>query len=162
MRYSVREATRADEDSLLELWHGFTAHRSQFDERYKHNENANERWLRYFENQLIDSKYGVVFVAEDDDTGELVGILEARVMGNHPIFRLEDHGQITGHYVPEAFQGEGIGHALIDAAAEWFARDPRAVDFFRVDVLDGNETANGVYRAAGMEPVEHTYEKQLE
>lgn len=162
MRYSVREATREDEDSLLELWHGFTAHRSQFDERYKHNENANERWLRYFENQLIDSKYGVVFVAEDDDTGELVGILEARVMGNHPIFRLEDHGQITGHYVPEEFQGEGIGHALIDAAAEWFARDPRTVDFFRVDVLDGNETANGVYQAAGMEPVEHTYEKQLE
>lgn len=162
MRYSVREATREDEDSLLELWHGFTTHLGRFDERYEHNETANERWLRYFENQLIDSKYGVVFVAEDDDTGELVGILEARVTGNHPIFRLDDHGRINGHYVPAEYRGNDIGRALIDAAAEWFANDPRSVDFLRVNILEGDEKANSVYRAAGMEPVEHTYEKQLE
>lgn len=160
MDAAVRQARREDGEALLELWHGFTAHLSAFDERYAHKESADDRWLSYFENQLLDSKYGTVIVAEVDD--DLVGVLEARVMGNHPIFRLENHGHIHGHYVAEDHRQEGIGGALLDAAADWFAAPPREVDFFRITVAEGDEASEEVYRSKGYTPVEHVYEKRLD
>ncbi|SEP00357.1 Acetyltransferase (GNAT) family protein [Halogranum amylolyticum] len=160
MEFTVRQARPSDGDELLKLWHGFTSHLSEYDERYRHKESANDRWLSYFENQLVDSKYGTVFVAEHED--ELVGIAEARVMGNHPIFRLENHGYINGHFVAESHRGHGIGEALLNAAAEWFTSPPRDVDFYRIDTIEGDDTAEDVYEALGLRPVEHVYEKRLE
>ena len=43
MDAEVRTAQREDGEALLELWHGFTAHLSEFDERYAHNESADDR-----------------------------------------------------------------------------------------------------------------------
>lgn len=161
MSITVRHATLDDGENLLELWHGFTANRAKFDERYEHKESADERWLNYFENQLVDSKYGTVIVAENGDD-ELVGVLEARVVGNHPIFRLENHGYINGHYVLEEHRNSGIGKTLLDKAYEWFASEPRDVNFYRVNVLEGNNDAEERYKKYGLEPVEHTYEGQIE
>lgn len=162
MQYTIREADVDDGEDLLELWHGFTAHLSTYDERYGHKESANDRWLQYFESQLVDSKYGVVLVAEEGESGDLVGILEARVMGNHPIFRLENHGYVNGHFVREEHRGEGVGTDLLDAAADWFGSEPRGVDFYRVDVLDGDDDAAALYSDHGLAPVEHVYEKRIE
>lgn len=160
MDYEVRYAEVPDGPELLELWHGFTDYLSQYDDKYQHRENADDRWLSYFEDQLVDSKYGTVVVAEGED--QLLGALEARVEGNHPIFRLENHGFIHGHYVRDGYQGEGIGTALIDAAETWLSEAPRAVDFYRVRVMPGDEQAAALYRDAGFEAVEHIYEKTLE
>lgn len=162
MTYEVRQATLDDGEDLIELWHGFTEHLSQYDDRYRHKEDADDRWLQYFENQLVDSKYGIVIVAEDEDTGELVGALEARVMGDHPIFRLQDHGYINGHYVEPEHQGEGVGSALLEEAHDWFAGPPHEVDFYRIDVMEADDEAANVYEGLGFEPVEHVYERSTE
>ncbi|WP_135822268.1 GNAT family N-acetyltransferase [Halostella litorea] len=159
MAYEVRHATSDDGEDLIELWHGFTDHLSKYDDRYQHKEDADERWLSYFENQLVDSKYGTVVVAEEESTGDLVGVLEARVMGDHPIFRLQDHGYINGHYVEAEHRGEGVGKALLEKADEWFAGPPHEVEFYRIDVLEGDEEAPALYEDLGFEPVEHVYEK---
>lgn len=160
MDFDVRQATRDDGERLLELWHGFTAHLSEYDERYSHTDSADDRWVSYFENQLLDSKYGTVIVAEVDD--EPVGVLEARVMGNHPLFRLENHGQIHGLYVTEEYRGHGIASTLLDEAVEWLTEPPREIDFFRITAMDGDEAAEEVYRANGCAPVEHVYERRLD
>lgn len=160
MEFEVRHADADDGPALLSLWHGFTDRLSAFDERYRHKESADDRWLQYFENQLIDSKYGTVIVAERAD--ELIGVLEARIMGNHPIFRLENHGYINGHYVAEPYRGDGVEEALIAAADEWFTAEPRDVDFYRVDVLEGDDRTAGLYRDAGFDAVEHVYEKRAQ
>ncbi|WP_096389889.1 GNAT family N-acetyltransferase [Halopenitus persicus] len=162
MTYEVRHAESDDGEELLELWHGFTEHLSKYDERYRHKESANDRWLKYFENQLLNSKYGTVVVAEDADSGDLVGVLEARVRGNHPIFRLKNHGYINGHYVMEDHRNEGLGRRMVDVAHEWFAEDPREVDFYRVDVMHGDEDSAEFYRNQGFEPVEHVYERRVD
>ena len=159
MSASVRHATVEDGEALLRLWHGFTDHLSQYDDRYRHKDAADSRWLEYFENQLVDSKYGTVLVAEDD--GDLVGVLEARVTGDHPIFRLSDHGTINGHYVVDDYRGEGVGEQLVEAAADWFRASERDVDFCRVEVIEGDERAHAAYEQLGFEPVEHTYELHL-
>lgn len=162
MSYDVRYATEEDGEELVGLWHGFTDHLSEFDERYLHNERADERWLEYFDSQLVDSKYGAVVVAEHEPTGELVGVLEARVMGNHPIFRLRNHGYINGHYVVAEHRGEGVGSAMLELAHEWFERSEKDVDFYRVDVLHGDEGSESFYLDHGFTPVEHVYERTID
>ena len=159
MTYEIREATMDDGEELLELWHGFTDHLSKYDERYEHKDEANERWLQYFENQLLDSKYGTVFVAEQSD--ELVGVIEVRVVGDHPIFRLKDHGYINGHYVKDGYRDSGVGSQLIDAAADWLRDHPRDIEFCRIDVIHGDEKAATVYEELDFEPIEHVYEYEL-
>lgn len=161
MTYDVREATIDDGENLLELWHGFTDHLSKHDDRYRHKESADDRWLQYFENQLVDSKYGTVFVAEAEESGELVGVLEARIMGNHPIFRLQDHGYINGHFVRDDYRGEGVGTALLEAVHEWFGQSDREIDFYRVDVIQGDDDSTGFYESNEFEPVEHVFEKSI-
>lgn len=160
MEFELRHAVPDDGAELLELWHGFTDYLSDFDARYMHKESADDRWLTYFENQLVDSKYGTVIVAEDD--GDLIGVLEARVMGNHPIFRLENHGFINGHFVREGYRGEGVGKGLLEKAHEWFAEDPREVGFYRVRVMPDDDQVASHYRDAGFRPVEHIYEKTID
>lgn len=160
MDIEIRQATSDDVEPILELWHGFTEHLSQFDDRYQHKESADDRWVRYFENQLLDSKYGAVFIAVDD--GNVIGVLEARLTGGHPIFRLSDHGYINGHFVHEEYRNTGVGEQLIEAALNWFAASDRDITFCRVDVLDGDESAHATYSELDFEPVEHVYERQVE
>lgn len=160
MDVTIRRATEADGPDLLDLWHGFTDHLSKYDERYRHKEDADDRWLQYFENQLVDSKYGAVFVAEAD--GELVGVLEARLTGDHPIFRLSDHGYINGHYVVDDYRDQGVGDRLIEAAIDWFAESDREITFCRVDVIHGDDHAHEAYKQMGFEPVEHVYERRVD
>lgn len=162
MTYSIRHATAADGEELLDLWHGFTEHLSEYDDRYQHNESADERWLQYFENQLLDSEYGTVVVAEHEESGALVGVLEARVMGNHPIFRLQNHGYINGHFVSEEHRGEGVGKAMLETAHTWFTNSSKDVDFYRVDVIHGDEDSEAFYQSEGFEPVEHVYERSTD
>ncbi|MGQ4555365.1 GNAT family N-acetyltransferase [Halobellus sp. GM3] len=161
MGIQTRHATEADGTDILDLWHGFTAHLSEYDDRYGHSEEANERWLRYFENQLVDSKYGVVILAESDDADEPIGVLEARVMGDHPIFRLENHGYVNGLFVREEYRNQGVAAALLDSAAAWFSEEPRDVDYYRIDVLAGDDAAAEMMESYGLEPVEHVYEQRL-
>ncbi|MGZ0747254.1 N-acetyltransferase family protein [Haloparvum sp. AD34] len=162
MAYKIREATTSDGTELLELWHGFTDHLSKHDDRYDHKEDADERWLKYFENQLVDSKYGTVIVAEHEETGELVGVLEARITGNHPIFRIQDHGYINGHFVSEAHRGNNLGAALLEEVHEWFTQSSKEIDFYRVDVIHGDEWSEEFYESEGFEPVEHVFERSIE
>ena len=161
MDYEVRQAAIDDGEELLELWHGFTSYLSEYDDRYAHKDSADSRWVSYFENQLVDSKYGTVFVAEHAETGQLIGVLEARVTGDHPIFRLSDHGYINGLFVREQYRGEGVGKQLLESAADWFRDNPKDVSYYRIDVLEGDEDAREVLENYGLDPVEHVYEKRL-
>ena len=160
MDYEVRHAVESDGEQLLELWHGFTAHLSEYDDRYAHKKEADDRWLTYFEGRLVDSKYGTVIVAENDD-GQLIGVLEARVTGDHPLFRLPDHGYVNGLFVREEYRGNRIGEDLLTAAEEWFTEPPRNVDFYRIDNLEGNDEGAESLESYGFDPAEHVYEKRL-
>ena len=160
MDADIRHAEVEDGEALLELWHAYTAHLAEFDERYRHREEADDRWLRYFENQLVDAKYGTVVVA--DAGGELVGALEARVTGGHPIFRLADHGSINGFYIREDHRDGDLARRLLEEAVAWFQGTERGVTFCRVDVLEGDDAFVSDFRELGFEPVEHVYEKTFE
>lgn len=170
---TVREAEAGDGENLLPLWRDFTAHLSTYNERYAPKEGAEERWLSYFENQLLGSAYSVVLVAEDagydgagagevdgtdDGAGEYLGVLEARIVGEHPIFRLGRHGQIYGLYVREDVRNRGVGRTLIEAAESWFGAEPREVEFYRIETVEGDDASGQALEELDLVPVSLTYE----
>lgn len=153
---TVRTATAADAAPIEELWDGFAAILAEYDERFELEDDGKERWQSYFTNSLVESSRGDVLLAERD--GEIVGTLEVRVVGGHPVFKFGQHGYAYGHYVHEAHRGEGIGTALLEAAERWFTE--KELPFWRIDVLHG-ESAAEVYEEYGMQPMETVYEKGL-
>ncbi|PSQ03620.1 N-acetyltransferase [Halobacteriales archaeon QS_6_71_20] len=161
MEITVREATLEEGDALLDLWHEFTSHLSGFNDRYSAKAGADDHWLSYFENQLVDSKYSVVLLAEDGD-GDYVGVMEVRIVGEHPIFQLDRHGQIHGMYVRERAREAGVGRALLEAAEDWLDEPPREVDFYRIDAIEGDEEATAALRELGLSPVKHAFEGRID
>ena len=161
MNFNTREATTDDGEELLELWFEFTDHLSTFDDRYRAKEDAAEEWLSYFEHQLVDSKYSTVLLAEND-AGVAVGVLEARVVGEHPIFQLERHGQIHGMYVREGMRESGVGRQLLNGATDWLQDRPRSVSFYRIDVGSGDDAAAKALEEMGNSPVKQTFESTVQ
>ena len=160
MKTTVHEATREEGGRILDLWNAFTDHLSEFNDRYRAREGTDDHWLSYFENQVVDSQYSTVLIAENESS-EPVGVLEIRIVGEHPIFQLDRHAEIQGVFVREEARGEGVGEALLEAAAEWMRQDPRNVEFYRVDVIEGDEVAKQAFKEIGLEPVKQTYESRV-
>lgn len=159
MGVDIRHAEQDDIELLLDLWKGYTDHLSNHDERYKHKDSAEERWQQYFENQLLGSKYGTVIVAENND--RIVGVLEARLKGDHPIFQIDDHGYINGHFVLEEFRETNVPEKMIEAALKWFKNDPHSVEYCRIDVLDSDQWMTDIYSNYGFDAIKNVYEIEV-
>jgi len=65
-------------------------------------------------------------------------------------FTLERHGHIGIIAVDESAEGQGVGRALMDAAAGW-ARE-RGFHRLTLNVFQGNARARRLYERAGFEP----------
>lgn len=157
MTFETHHATLEDTDELLELWERFTDHLSSFDDRYAPAPDASDHWLSYFEDQLLDSRYGTVVVAETPDDG-IVGVIEVRVMENHPMFKLGKHGRIYGLHVRDDWQRQGVADALLTEAGNWLTTDPRNASFYRMKTFEDDEETQAAYERLGLEPVERVYE----
>lgn len=153
---TVRTATEDDADDIESVWDGYADVLVEYDERFEIEEGGKESWREYFTNNLVNSSRGDVLLAEV--AGEVVGALEVRVVGGHPVFKFGRHGMVYGHYVHPDSRDQGVGSALLEAAEEWFQE--RDLPFWRIEVLHG-EPAEEVYEEYGMEPMEVIYEKEL-
>lgn len=158
MSVTVREARAEDADEILDLWRGFVDFLAPRDDRYDAREGAYEKWRSYFVNRMVDSEHATVLVAERD--GSLVGAVEARVTGGHPVFKVSKHGRLYGHFVQEDHRGEGIGSDLVEAAEAWF--EDKGLPYYRVSVLSWLPEVKEAYEDSGMEHVEWVMEKFLD
>lgn len=160
MNYEIRYAEEDDADEILSLWYEYSDHLSRFDDRYEHKEDAGEQWRDYFLNRMVGSSKASVFVADSDAVDGLLGVIEVRVMGAHPIFQLDQHGMIFGHHVRSDYQRQGIEAALLDKAEEWFKHE-KNLPFYRMNILADNHYLEEIYEEYGLEQIEHTYEGEL-
>lgn len=160
MEFQTRHARKADSRQLLQIWGQFTDHISDFDKRYEPTEEAGDRWIPYFENQLVDSKYGTVIVAENPDV-ELIGAIEVRVMASHPIFQLDEHGYIKGFHVLQGYRNQGVGNALLKDMESWLNTPPRQIETVRLDLLEKDESSKQFFSDYGFETVEQVFEKHV-
>lgn len=157
MPVTVRHARPEDADQIVDLWRGFVDFLSPQDDRYEAREGAYEKWRDYFLNRMVDSEHATVLVAEDE--GELVGVVEARVTGGHPVFKVSRHGRLFGHFVKEGHRGKGVGQMLITGAEAWF--EDKDLPYYRVSVLSWLPEVKEAYEDAGMEHAEWIMEKFL-
>ncbi|MFD1647827.1 GNAT family N-acetyltransferase [Haloarchaeobius litoreus] len=160
MNYEIRYAEEDDADEILSLWYEYSDHLSQFDARYEHKADAGDQWRDYFLNRMVGSSKASVFVADSTEVEGLLGVIEVRVMGAHPIFQLDQHGMIFGHHVRSGYQRQGIEAALLDKAEEWFKHEQN-LSFYRMNVLAENHYLGEIYEEYGLEQIEHTYEGEL-
>ncbi len=158
MTVTVREAKAEDVNEILDLWRGFVDFLSPRDERYEAREGAFEKWRSYFLNRMVDSEHAAVFVAEAD--GALVGAVEARITGGHPVFKVSKHGRLYGHFVHEDHRGQGIGAELVEHAEDWF--EAKGLPYYRVSVLSWLPDVKDAYEEQGMEHAEWVMEKHLD
>ena len=90
----------------------------------------------------------------EDVLGGFVWIEEDRVVGNVTIQRLDPYGsrwQIANVAVTKAYQGRGIGRALVEAAVQRI--DDRRGGWAVLQVRTDNALALGLYKRLGFEPV---------
>jgi len=153
----VRLARPEDADAIVALWKAYVAELEPHDPRYGAQEDAYDRWRDYFLKRLVNSSQAAILVAADG--ARLVGVIECRIVGGHPVFKVGTHGQFFGHYVLPAHRGEGLGRALVDAAEEWFRG--KGLPYYRVVLLDHFQPLAALYESAGMRRCECTYEKFL-
>ncbi len=153
----VRPARAEDVDGIVELWKGFVGFLSPQDPRYEARDGAYEKWRKYFLNRMLDSEHAVLFVADAGD--ELVGVIECRVTGGHPVFKVSKHGRLYGHFVKESHQGQGIGAQLVEAAEAWF--ESKDLPYYRVSVLSWLPEVKEAYERMGMAHAEWIMEKEL-
>lgn len=155
--FEVRRARDADADAIVELWKGFVSFLAPRDPRYEARPGAYEKWRDYFRKRMVNSEHAAVFVAEAD--GELVGVIEARVTGSHPVFKVDTHGHLYGHFVTEAWRAKGVGEALVAAGEAWF-RD-KGLPYYRVSVLSWLPGVKKAYEAMDMDHAEWIMERRL-
>jgi GNAT superfamily N-acetyltransferase len=160
VNFQTRYAEEDDADDILSLWYGYSDHLSSFDDRYEHKEDAGDQWLDYFLDRMLGTSKAAVFVADSEAVDSLLGVIEVRVMGAHPIFQLDQHGMIFGHHVREEYQNEGIEAELLDRAVDWFKHE-KSLPFYRVNILGENEHLEEVYEEYGLRQIEYTYEDNL-
>jgi len=157
---TVRHAEAEDADDIVDLWRGFVDVLSPRDPRYEAREGAYGKWRDYFLNRMVDSEHATVLVAEESEAEELVGAVEARVTGGHPVFKVSKHGRLYGHFVEEGHRGRGVGRMLITGAEAWF--ETKGLPYYRVSVLSWLPGVKESYEEAGMEHAEWVMEKFLD
>jgi GNAT superfamily N-acetyltransferase len=153
---TIRTAGPDDVEEITSLWDDYADTLVDYDERFEIEEGGREKWEGYFTNSLVNSSRGDVLLAERGEA--VIGALEVRVVGGHPVFKFGKHGMVYGHYVHPEYRGEGVGRALLEAAEEWF--DDREMPFWRIEVLHGVDEEE-LYREYGMKPMEVIYETEL-
>lgn len=158
MPTTVRPARAGDAEAIVELWKGFVSFLSPRDDRYEARPGAYEKWAKYFRDRMLDAEHAALFVAETDG-GELVGVIECRVTGGHPVFKVSKHGHLYGHFVEEEYRGQGLGAALVEAAEDWFRN--KGLPYYRVSVLSWLPEVREAYEDLGMEHAEWVLEKHL-
>ncbi|RQG87955.1 GNAT family N-acetyltransferase [Natrarchaeobius halalkaliphilus] len=160
MNYEITFATEEDADDILDLWYEYSDQLSDIDDRYTHKDEAGEQWRNYFLNQMVNSSKAAILVADSEEADGLLGVIEVRIMGSHPIFQLTQHGMVFGHHVRDEYQGNGIEESLLEAAEQWFT-DEKDLPFYRVNVLAQNDYLKDIYDEYGLEQIEYTYEASL-
>ncbi len=158
MDIHIRSATPQDYESLLPLFEDIDAqHRRRHPERFQKPAGpARER--DFFLAALADEQVGF-FVAEAN--GDLVGHVHVvvREMPPVPILKPRCFAHIDEIVVKAAYQGQGVGHLLMEQAETWaIAQGATAIE---LGVYEFNQQAQDFYRALGYSTFHRRMGKEL-
>lgn len=111
--------------------------------------------------ELLNAESSSIFVAEDEETGELVGygIVEYKEIMDHPLLVSRRYAYLANLGVSPGWRGQGIGRRLFRACVEW-SRDKRC-ESMELNVWEYNQSAIGFYQSLGMRTMSRKMEIDL-
>lgn len=98
-------------------------------------------WPRSAFEEIVDKRDADYYLAEDDETGHLVG--------GCVVFRIIDEGDITNVAVDKEYRGRGIATELLRYAIE--CNEAMGIRDFTLEVRASNTPAIRVYEKCGFE-----------
>ena len=143
---TIRAATAADHDALVEQFQGLNAVEDGISHDRDPSRAGAEASLAASARAVAHSG-GHKLVAERD--GAVLGhmFLAFRTAAAYVRPEFREHGYVSELFVREAARGEGIGRALL-AEAERLTRE-RGLDRLMIAVVAGNDGAEALYRRSG-------------
>lgn len=147
--FNIRPRTQADAGGLLDCVRELQAYERMFEPRMIAPQDITASYFDWLDADCRESA-GTILVA--DVGGRIAGY--ACVLGRVECRERDeieyDHGLVADLVVREAWRGQGIGRALLEAAED-YARSSGA-QTLRIGVLHANERARQVYEEFGFAP----------
>ncbi len=109
--------------------------------------------------EWIEDADAAYLIAEIE--GKIVGFLNVRQAKNppYPMFQPHEFAMIENAVVAKSWRGQGIGHALFDAAIAW--AQERGLKFVQTTVWSANKETRDFYLRKGFKPVTEKLELKL-
>jgi ribosomal protein S18 acetylase RimI-like enzyme len=155
MTFRVREYQASDKDFILSLVERFTAFELPEWRTAQEIDSLNERTIRQALEQAAEGE--ATFVCEDE-AGIPAGFIHLQTEVDY--FNGSKNGYISDLATAPAFEGQGVGRLLMDAAEAW----GRAQGFrlLTLYVFAGNARARAIYEKRGFREEVIKYAKKLD
>ena len=158
LSFSIRPATTADYEQICCVWEvGDALHREALPHIFRLS--GGPPMDRAGVQILIAGPNSAIIVA--DAGGEVIGVMTIleKLVTATAIKVARRYAEIDNMAVKRSAQRQGVGRALIDAAADW-ARG-RKVTGLELNVYEFNEAAVALYRAAGFSTQHRRMTRQI-
>jgi len=152
----IRPAVAEDLPGVIDLWTELMDFHRDIDPLFTRSAEAADNFLRYM-NENLDSDDSELFVAEL--SGSLAGYVLANVSRYPPVFVQERYGAISDAAVAAAFRRQGIGEALVNAAAQWFME--KGLNRMEMRLLNANPVSAAFWKKMGFNPYMTTLFKDI-
>jgi GNAT superfamily N-acetyltransferase len=137
---TIREATLADMDTLLQFEQGVISAERPFDPTLKES-NA-----KYYDlNEFITAPH--IYLAVAELNGELIGSGYSRIETSKIYLKHQQHAYLGFMYVLPEHRGKGVNKLIIDALKDWSVK--QGVSEFRLQVYFQNAPAIKAYEKVG-------------
>lgn len=145
----IREARASERHTISLLWQESIALHQMLDPRVAPAPDAVTIYSRHI-HDLIQSRDGLVLVAENQASGEIVGYLCGEIQERPPISRPERHGFISDLYVQEAWRRQGVATALFAELRLWCKlRRAASIELY---ISEHNADALAFWQTLGFNP----------
>jgi ribosomal protein S18 acetylase RimI-like enzyme len=138
--FTIRPATLADMDTLLQFEQGVISAERPFDPTLQDGD------INYYDlNEFINAPHIHLVVAEVN--GKVVGSGYSRIETSKIYLKHQNHAYLGFMYVLPDYRGKGINKLIIEALKKWSVK--QGVTEFRLQVYAGNESAIQAYQKVG-------------
>ena len=153
MTFRIDRAHARDLTKVKHLWKAMIADYRELSDGVWEVREPGEAWARRHQQYLdwINDAGGVVFLAIDTDTDEVVGYAALHFATSGATFDLgESFGDIETLAVRPDYRGRGVGAALMAACERELER--REIQYVSLQTLACNEKALRLYARSGFQP----------